>query len=113
MTFADQVFSRQTIAFKLNLNFGYILRNRKTREVRYFKPFEHEGVLDVPIYISNRRDLQRLKRFLNHLNFLEILLRQRQDTKWVKVTHQRAVLRLQNQISFGKPRQDRSTIHQK
>ena len=83
MYFANQVFSRQTTAFKLNINFGYILRNRETREVRYFRPFEHEGLLDLPIFISSRRDLHRLERFLNHMGLQEMLLRQRQDTKWV------------------------------
>ena len=83
MAFADQVFSRQTSAFKLNLTFGYILRHRETGEVRYFRPFEHEGILDAPIYISSRRDLDRLERMLRNLNLLELLLMQRPDTKWV------------------------------
>lgn len=60
MGFANNVFSRQNSAFKLNLNFGYILRHRESGEVRYFRPFEHQGLFEIPIYISRRMDLKKL-----------------------------------------------------
>ena len=85
MGFVDEVYQRQSKAFKLNLNFGYVLRHRDNGSARYFKPFEHEGLLDIPIYIhvSSRRDLTRLADWLRNLNLLESLMMQRPDTKWV------------------------------
>ena len=83
MGFLNQVYERQSKAFKLNLNFGYVLRHRDDGSARYFKPFEHEGVLDIPVYISSRRDLIRLEDWLRNLNLLEVLMLQRPDTKWV------------------------------
>ena len=83
MAFVNAIYARQTTAFKLNLAFGYILRHMETGAVRYFRPFEHEGVLDNYIYISRRLDLARLEKKLRNLNLLEMLLMQRQNTKWV------------------------------
>ena len=83
MTFVNEIYSRQNSAFKLNLAFGYILRHRETMEVRYFRPFDHEGVLDLPYYIARRSDLAGLERKIKNLNLLELLMRQRPDTKWV------------------------------
>ena len=83
MGFANEVYARQSTAFKLNLNFGYVLRHRDDGSARYFKPFEHEGVFDIPVYIASRRDLDRLERMFKNLNLLDVLMMQRPDTKWV------------------------------
>ena len=39
MGFVNEVYERQSKAFKLNLNFGYLLRHRDNGSARYFKPF--------------------------------------------------------------------------
>ena len=83
MGFVNQVYKRQSKAFKLNLNLGYVLRHRDVGSARYFKPFEHEGVLDIPIYTASRRDLIRLEDWLRNLNLLEVLMMQRPITEWV------------------------------
>ena len=82
MAFANEVYNRQNTAFKLNVNFGYILRHRDTGEVRYFRPFEHEGLFETPIYISSRLDLKKLLKKIQSIDLMDTLMRQRPDTKW-------------------------------
>ena len=83
MGYVRKVNRRQNSAFKININFGYILRHRKTREVHYFKPFEQEGMFERPIYIASRKDLKKLGRKIKNMNIMDSLLQQRTDTKWV------------------------------
>ena len=83
MALANAVYNRQRTAFKLNVNFGYILRSRETEELRYFKPFDHEGLFGTPIYISRRLDLKKLMGRLQSIDVMEHLMQQRPDTKWV------------------------------
>ena len=45
-------------------------------------PFDHGWVLDLPFYIS-RTNLAGIERRIKNLNLLELLTRQRPDTKWV------------------------------
>jgi hypothetical protein len=86
MRFARSVFDNQSSAFKINVNFGYILQSRENVSMyRYFKPFNHEGVLQRPILIRNRSDLSRLEFALNRLNLTDHLLTGRDDTKWIPV----------------------------
>ena len=78
MGFVNEVYERQSKAFKLNLNLGYVLRQRDNCSSLYFKPSEHEG-----LHITSRRDLIRLADWLRNLNLLESLMMQKPDTKWV------------------------------
>ena len=62
------------------MNFGYILRHRSTREVCYFKPFEHEGMIERLTYIARHARLLRLESRIRDMNIMD---NQRNDTKWV------------------------------
>ena len=91
---ADAIYDQQDHAFKLNLSFGVILRNRETGEYRFFRPFYNDSVLDRPLYVSRRRDLRTLTLRLRRMDLFAHLLRQRDDTKWrpVLVTNFRFTL---------------------
>ena len=82
---ADAIYQQQDHAFKMNLSFGVILRNRETGEYRYFRPFYNDSVLDRPLYISKRRDLRTLTLKLRRMDLFTLLLQQRPDTKWIPV----------------------------
>ena len=84
---ADAIYQQQDHAFKMNLSFGVILRNRETGEYRYFRPFYNDSVLDRPLYISKRRDLRTLTLKLRRMDLFTLLLQQRPDTKWIPVTN--------------------------
>ena len=94
MTQANDIYDRQNSAFRLNLEFGLILLNTETGEYRYFVPYSNEALFERPIYISRRRDLQRLRLRLQRLNITDFMLRQRPNTKWkpVLVTNARLIV---------------------
>jgi hypothetical protein len=53
---AERIYDRQGQAFRLNLEFGLILRNAETDEYRYFRPFAKESLFQRHVYISRRKD---------------------------------------------------------
>ncbi len=61
MDYAREIFERQQSGFRLNLVFGVILRNRETGQYRYFVPYDRTGIFERPLYVSRRRDLDRLR----------------------------------------------------
>ena len=85
MGYSEYVYRQQQRAFRLNLVFGVILRNRETGRYRYFVPYTNNGLFERPLYISRRGDLQRLRQQLETKDILTELLRQRPDTKWIPV----------------------------
>ena len=94
MEHAQRIYDRQGNAFRLNLEFGLILRQTETGEYRYFRPYSNESLFQRPVYVSRRRDLNRLKLRLQSFNVTDYILRQRPDTKWKPylVTNVRFVL---------------------
>lgn len=79
---AEEVYDRQQNAFRLNLEFGLILRNTETDEYRYFHPYSNESLFQRPIYVSRRQNLNRLRLRLERFNVTDFVLRQINDTKW-------------------------------
>ena len=82
MTRAQDIYERQQDAFRLNLEFGLILKHTETGEYRYFKPVSNETLFQRPIYVSRRQDINRLKLRLQHFNVTDFILRQRPNTQW-------------------------------
>ena len=61
-----QIFREQTIAFKINVSFGFILRHMETGELRYYHSSQNNArFLDVPHLIRTEEDLER---FLEELS---------------------------------------------
>ncbi len=46
----NDIYSKQTHAFKINMTFGMILRHIETGEYRYFRPFSNQRFDDSDIY---------------------------------------------------------------
>ena len=82
MEHAERIYDRQGHAFRLNLEFGLILRHTETGEYRYFRAFANEALFERPVYISRRKDLNRLCLRLQRFNVSDYILRHRPDTKW-------------------------------
>jgi hypothetical protein len=69
------IFRQQTTAFKINVSFGFILRNVETEELRYYHSSQNNARLfDVPHLIRTEEDTDEV---------LADLSQQRPDTKWV------------------------------
>ena len=77
------IFLRQTNAFKINMSFSFILRQRETGEFRYHYASDDDQLLNSPRLIRNRHDLDNLLDFLTSQDFPSRLKDQRPSTKWV------------------------------
>ena len=67
--FVRQIRATEENAFRINLNFGYILRNRETGRYRYFRPIPQQGLLTHPFCISGSDDIDALERMLKKMDF--------------------------------------------
>ena len=81
-THLQYIFSNESNSFKLNLAFGFILQHNETAELRYYKSYSSDPLLDQPITISNRQDLQQILDQLNQMDITTLLHKNRPDTKW-------------------------------
>ena len=79
-----RIFRQQITAFKINLSFGFILRNVETGELRYYHSSQNNSrFFDVPHLIRTEEDLERFLEELSRHDMLEYIRQQRPDTKWV------------------------------
>ena len=60
----EDIFRRQTNAFKINLSFSFILQHRETGEFRHFYASNNQQILKSPKLIRNQQDLDNLLDFL-------------------------------------------------
>ena len=79
----ENIFHRQTNAFKINLSFSFILQHRETGEFCYFYASNNQQILKSPKLIRNQQDLDNLLDFLVSQDFPSHLKDQPLNTKWV------------------------------
>ena len=78
----NEIYDRHTHAFRINLSFGFIMRHDTERRYRYFRPQDNVSVLDQPVLISKRSDIQKVMRQLRAMDIIFELSKNRPDTKW-------------------------------
>ena len=78
----DHCFMNLKCAAKLNVNFGFILKNIEDGGFRYFYAHENNTLLDRFKVVCTRDDLAKLKYFLNKSDAIESCSRERLSTKW-------------------------------
>ena len=69
-------------AAKVNLAFGFILKNIEDGGFRYFYAYENNTRLGRSIFVCTHDDLAKLKDFLNKTGVIESCSRERMNTKW-------------------------------
>ncbi len=77
-----KIYERQTHAFKINLSFGFIMQHVETNEMRYFRPYDNQTVLDEPLLISDSSNLKKLIAKLTKMDVIREMSKARPDTKW-------------------------------
>ena len=77
-----QIFEKETDSFKLNIAFGFVMRNKETGQLRYYVPYENVNLFPKPFAVTDSKSLLALKRKLTKLNPKEHLLNIRKNTKW-------------------------------
>ena len=79
------VFQEQTNAFKINLSYGFILRNKNTGQYKYYHPSCNccGRYLDEPSLITNSKDFDKFLERIRETDVLQWAINQRPDSAWV------------------------------
>ena len=85
----DYVFDNLPCAAKINISFGYLLRNVETEEFTYYYAQSNTAVFTLPIMVANSMDLDFLRDRVDHENFFRHMMRERPDTnsRFYKITN--------------------------
>ena len=78
----DHFFNNLKCAAKVNLAFGFILKNIENGGFRYFYAHENNTLLDRSKLVCTRDDLAKLKDFLDKTDVIESCSREGMNTKW-------------------------------
>ena len=78
----DHFFNNLKCAAKVNLAFGFILKNIEDGGFRYFYAHENNTLPDRSKLECTHDDLAKLKDFLNKTDVIESCSRERMNTKW-------------------------------
>ena len=76
------IFREQKTAFKINLAFGFILKNRNTGEMRYYYPSQNGYIFDKPVVISNEQELEELIESMEARDWMEEIRQQKPSSQW-------------------------------
>ena len=79
---ADQVFSNYTGKIKINVAFGFILKNRTTGELKFFHPSNNTTLLPAPTVIASASDYNKFKEDIEKKDAYEYARTNRPSTNW-------------------------------
>ena len=80
----DQIFTDQSTVFKLNVSFGFILRNNESGELQYhYASRNNNHLFESPFQITTAADLQQVREALQNIDILEWVRQQRPNSKWI------------------------------
>ena len=78
----DHFFNNLKCAAKVNLAFGFILKNIEDGGFRYLYAHENSTLLDRSKLVCTHDDLAKLKDFLNQTDVIKSCSQERMNTKW-------------------------------
>ena len=78
----EHFFNKLKCAEKVNLAFGFILKNTEDGGFRYFYAHENETLLDRSKIVCTHDDVAKLEDFLNKTDVIESSSRERMNTQW-------------------------------
>ena len=99
----DHFFNNLKCAAKVNLAFGFILKNIEDGGFRYFYAHENNTLLDRSKFVCTHDDLVKLKDFFNQTDFIESCSQEKLNTKWkfYKLTHLTVFAALLKDVPMG------------
>lgn len=78
------IFQEQRNVFRLNVSFGFVLRNNETGETQYYHASHNNGRLfDEPFLITNAQDMERLYDDIKNIDIMEWAKQKRPNSKWI------------------------------
>jgi len=82
--FLDQILADQSTVFKLNLSFGFVLRNIETGDLQYYHASaNNHRVFNEPFLIGNVRGIEQVVNDIHDLDIAEWVKQQRPNSKWI------------------------------
>ena len=79
------LFDQQTTAFKLNLSFGFILKQKENGRLRYYHSSNNccGRYMEEPALITNRADFESFQERIQESDILQWAIAQRPNSDWV------------------------------
>ena len=78
----DYVFKELKCAAKVNLAFGFVLKNVEDGSCRYFNAHENNTVMERSKLVCTQADMTNLKDRMSKMDIVDICARERSNTKW-------------------------------
>ena len=99
----DHFLKKLKCAAKVNLAFGFILKNIEDGGFRYFYAHENNTLLDRSKHVCTHDELAKLKDFRNKTDVIESCTRERMNTKWrlYKLTNLTVFANLLKDVPMG------------
>ena len=82
MSHIEDIYQEQTNSFRLNMSFGFILRNRQTGEYRYYIPYTNSYLFNSAYPIVRHGSLRALRNKIKHINPEKYLREHNPNSKW-------------------------------
>ena len=79
----QETISKYTSKIKINVAFGFVLRNRSTDELRFFHPSNNTMLFDTPRLLANAVDYRKLEGDIEQQDAFEYARLQRPSTIWL------------------------------
>ena len=78
----DYVFKELKCAAKVNLAFGFVLKNIEDGTCRYFYLHEKNAIMERPKLVCTQANMTKLKNGMQKMDIVDICTRERTNTKW-------------------------------
>ena len=78
----DLVFNGLKCAAKVNLAFGYVLKNFEDGMCRYLYAYENNTIMERSKLVCTPDDIANLKKKLQKMDIIDLCTRERANTKW-------------------------------
>ena len=78
----DYVFKETKCAAKVNLAFGFVLKNIEDGMCRYFYAHENNTNMERSKLVCTQADMTSLKNRMQEMDFVDVCTRERTNTKW-------------------------------
>ena len=78
----DYVFKELKCAAKVNIAFGFVLKNTEDGICRYFYAHENNTIMEKPKLVCTLDDIVNPKEKIQKMDIIDLCRRERADTKW-------------------------------
>ena len=69
-------------SYKINAAFGFILRNHRTQELRFFHPSNNSMLYELPVAVKKRKDISKILDDLESEDAIAYASAHRPSTEW-------------------------------